>query len=360
MKLLRIIAILLVLGALGVGGAYFAGYLKPANEEEEMARFLDTVTRRDIRSDLMLSGEIVPAVQVEVKSEVGGKVKQIHVNAGQSVKKGELLLTVDDTDLLTERESALKDIEGAQLVVDKNRGNYERARALFDENLISKEVFANLKADLDIAENTLEKSESRLKELDDRLRKTRIEAPTDGTVLDILVDEGQVVVPAASVNAGTALLTVADLDTLLINSHVNQMDAGKLAVGSRIEIRRRPGQEPATARIEHIAPLATVKNNIKGFAIEALIETSQPDLKPGMSVAMKLPVARSDDVLAIPIGAVFRDEDEEVVYVRKGSETERRRVRIGLTNYSYAEVVDGLSEGEEVFLVNPNALGAKS
>jgi len=359
MKILRIIVVLLVLAGAGAGAAYYFELLPGGGSDDAMEGLVETVQRRDIKSEITLTGEIVPAVQVEVKSEVGGKVKEIHVFAGQVVSKGDLLMVIDDTELLTEKAGAETEIEGAELLVEKNRGNYERARKLFEEKLISKEVFANLEADLAIAENTLEKAESRLQIIQDKLRKTRIESPADGTVLSVLVNEGQVVVSAASVNSGTPLLQVADLSRLLINSHVNQMDAPKVDVGSEMQIRRRPGQSPALARVEFVAPLATVKNNIKGFELQALIQTQDTELKPGMSVAMQVPVARSNDALAVPVGAVFRDNDEEIVYVRNGNQTEKRKVRLGITNYSYAEVVDGLAEGEEVLLVRPTSLTAK-
>src|SRR5690606_9535612 len=113
-------------------------------------------------------------------AEVGGKIRKIHVEIGQFVEKGGLLVTIDDTDLLTEKAAAETEIEGAQLAVDKNRGNYERARSLHDQKLISKEVFANLEADLAISANTLEKAKSRLQIVMDRLNKTQITAPVDG------------------------------------------------------------------------------------------------------------------------------------------------------------------------------------
>jgi len=67
---------------------------------------------------------------------------------------------------------------------------------------------------------------------------------------------------------------------------------------------------------------------------------------------------------AVPVDPVVADgvsdDDEEVVYVRKGNQTERRKVRLGVSNYSYAEIVDGLQEGEEVLLVKPASLSGKS
>jgi len=330
-------------------------------EKEDKPDMVAKAERRDIESNLLLTGEVTAAFQVPIKAEVGGKVKKIHATIGQKVPKGGLLAEIDDTDLLTEKSSALTDIAGAQLAVDKNRGNTERARALYKEKLISKEVFANLEADLAISENTLAKSRSRLQTVEDKLSKTKIVAPADGTVLDTLVIEGQVVVAAASVNSGTEIMTFADLSQLLINSHVNQVDAPRLIPGQEVEVNMSDSSgDPIRAHIEFIAPLALVKNNIKGFEVHALIEENDGRLKPGMSVSMNVPVGKADGAVSVPVSAIFKENKQAVVYVRKGDTTEKRNVTVGVTNLSFVEIKSGVSEGEEILLVEPTLAPAKS
>jgi RND family efflux transporter MFP subunit len=338
--------------------AAWQGWLHlPAAKSEASENPTATATVDDVEPKLLLSGEITPAFQVEVKSEVGGKVKKISVVPGQTVSKGDELATIDDTDLLNEKASAQTEIDGAQLAVAKTRGNYDRARALFDQKLISKEVFANLEADFKISENTLEKAQRKLQTVDDKLSKTRILSPGTGTILDVNVNEGQVVVGAASVNSGTVLLLFADLSRLLINAHVNQMDAGRLTVGQEMTIRFSDDEaDKIKASIEFIAPIATVKNNIKGFEVQALIQDNQNRLKPGMSVSMDVPVGHANKVVTVPVAAVFKEKDQKVVYVRKGAEVQRRVVSVGLTDMSRAEIKSGLEEGEEILLVDPSAI----
>lgn len=354
--------VLVAVAAVGGGGWFVLGGHVAADAKDAVpASLLATAERRDLSSKLLLSGEVQPATLQIVKPEVGGKVKQVAVTVGQHVKKGDLLAVIDDTDLQTEKRSAETAIEGAQLAADKDRGNYERAKELFDEKLISKEVYANLKADLEISENALLKSQSQLHAVEDKLAKTRIVAPFDGTVLDIGVTEGEVVTAAASVNSGTELMKFAELSRLLIVTHVNQMDVGKLTNGAEVSVNMQGDDANAVkARIEFVAPLATVKNNIKGFEVQALIEDSQSPLKPGMSVSMNVPVGAAKRAISVPIAAVFKQDNDRVVYVRKGDKTERRKVSVGLTTMSYAEITSGLDEGEEILLVEPAALAAKS
>jgi len=351
---------------LALAGGAGAGYYFWSKQEEEKkaailpANLIAKAEIRDIDSRLPLTGEIAPAFSIEIKSEISGRVKAIHVETGMTVQRGTPLVTIDDKDLLTEKSAALTEIEGAQIEVEKRKGNFERARALFEEKLISKEVFANLEADWRIAENNLIKARSKLQTVEDRLSKTRILAPADGTVLNINVREGQVVVGATSVNAGTVLLNFADLSQLIIQTHVNQLDIGKIKVGDILKVKVQGSDTSLIpARVEFIAPVATVKNNIKGFAVEAVILEKNEQLKPGMSVSMHLPLGRAKDAVSVPIAAVFADEDgEKFVYVRRGGQNERRQVTVGITNFSFAEIKSGLEPGEEILLVEPRNLPA--
>jgi RND family efflux transporter MFP subunit len=302
----------------------------------------------------MLTGEIAPAFQMDLKSEVGGKVKAINVEAGQFVKKGDVLVVVDDTDLLIQKASAETEVYGAELQMQKTKGNFERAEKLFEAKLISKEVYANLKADYEIVQNSLKKAKSSLDSVKDKLSKTKILAPADGTILDVLVIPGQVIIAAASVNSGSSLITFADLSKLIINGHINQMDVAKVSVGHEISVSvNQEHGKKFKAKVDFIAPLATVKNNLKGFEMQATVVNPDDSLKPGINVRMTIPVASANNALSVPISAVFTENDERVVYVRRGEATMRRKVTVGVTDLSHAEITSGLQEGEEILLIDP-------
>lgn len=355
----RIFLVLILIVGLVLGGLWFSTGRSNSETAEEQRNMTTTAELRDIQNSLLLTGEIKPAFIVDVKPEVGGKVKKINVVPGQAVKKGDLLAVIDDTDLLTEKKSALTDIEGAELSVKKIRGNYERAKALFEQKLISKEVNDNLQSDFAIAENTLDKAKSRLQIVQDKLNKTQILAPADGTVLDVPVNEGQVVVAAASVNAGTVLMSFADLSRLMIFSQVNQIDAQQLSVGQGIDVTLfEMADKPVKATIERIAPIAKVVNNIKGFEMRALITENDGRMKPGMSVSMSVPIAVASQAVSIPVSAVFRENRDNIVYVRAGDKTEKRKVIIGINDLSNTEIKSGIQAGEQILLVPPS--GSKS
>jgi len=343
------------------GTAYYQGW-PPFSQFEKKEDFPTAKARRaDIAPELTLAGEVKPSLQVDVKPEIGGKIRRIHVTPGQSVKKGDLLVTIDDTDLLNERAAAETEIEGARLTMSKSKGNFDRARQLHERRLLSEEEFVNMMADFRIEENGLDKALRRRQTVDDRLSKTRVLAPFDGTVLEIPVSEGQVVVGAASVNSGTSLMTFADLSSLLIISQVNQLDASKISLGQEL-ILKSPDSDQATAsaKIHFIAPLATVKNNIKGFEVRGLIDRNEAGLKPGVSVSVRLPLPKASDIVTVPLTAIFENRGLKVAYVLEGGNPVRREVTVGAIDANAAEIQSGIREGEDVLLVEPPDLSKKA
>lgn len=353
----KVVAAVLLLVCLGSAWLYFGKGLKVAgdNGEEAPANYVATAEKRDIEFNITVSGDVTPATQLEVKSEVGGRVIKIYAVPGQEVKTGDPLVDIDDTDLLSEKSSVTTEIDGAQLEVDKTRRNFERSKELYEAKLISREVYDNLASDLAIAENSLLKAERRLQIVEDKLRKTRIFAPTEGTVLSVNVTEGQVVIPAASVNSGTTLMSIADLSRLRVDTHVNQVDVAKLRLDQQVGLTGETVKDAkVTARIVFVAPVASVKNNVKGFEVVAEIDNPDPRLRPGMTVLMDVPVANAKAVVAVPISAIFKSGSESVVYVVNGETTEKRPVEVGVSDLEYAEIRSGLQTGETILLVRPN------
>lgn len=355
--------ILLAMAALAGGGWYaFKDKLPNAKSEAVAANSLTAVAeKRDLDFSVEISGDVTPAFQLDVKPEVGGKLKALHVTPGQSVKEGELLVEIDDTDLLTEKGSAETEIEGAKLAMEKVKKNFERSRELYEQKLISREVFDNLSAEYHISENGLVKAQRKLQLVTDKLAKTRVTAPTEGTVLTVPVIEGQVVIAAASVNSGTTLMTIANLSKLLVETHINQVDVAKLELNQDVKLRAESLKDlELEATISFIAPVATVRNNVKGFQVQALIEKPSERLRPGMTVNMSIPIAAASDAISVPISAVFKGEGKKkVIYVRNGEITEQREVKIGVTNTDFAQIIKGVEEGEEVLLVEPHRAGQK-
>lgn len=356
---------LVVVAVLAGGGWYYwkKSPQKIAQENAVPERYLATAELRDIDFSVEVSGEVAPANQLDVKPEVGGKIRVLHVEPGDVVKAGQLLVEIDDRDLLSEKESVMTEIDGARLTVEKNRRNYERGKELFESKLISQEVIDNLNSDYQIADNGLAKAQRRLQIVEDRISKTRVVSPMDGTVLTVPVIAGQVVIGAASVNSGTTLMNIANLNRLLVDTHVNQVDVARLALDQTVRLRAESLKDlDIEAKISFIAPVATVRNNVKGFTLQAAIDKPSPRLRPGMTVHMQVPIAHAADAVSVPVEAVFRGEGgSRVVWVvgPDGEAPERREVKIGVSSVEHAQILKGVREGEQIMLIEPDGAVSK-
>jgi HlyD family secretion protein len=327
------------------------------------------VSVRDISFAISAAGEITPAEQVSVRPEVSGRIDKLPVDIGDKVKKGDVLFTLDDTDLQTEKSQRQIEIEGAKLLVttaqlamEKNDMTFMRNKDLFAQKLVSKETFDNNRIEVEtsknglaISQNNLARSQSALQVVEDKLTKTKIVAPFDCTVLTRPVSVGQAVSGASGVNSGTEVLTVADLSELIINAHINQADVTRLAVNQKVQIgvEAVPGLK-LFGRLDRIAPQATIKNGIKGFSTRIIVKNDETTgVRPGMTANLTIPLQSADNVIAIPLAAVFTDKGERFAYVRAGGGFARVPIQIGVSDYDFAEVIKGLVGGETVSLVTP-------
>jgi HlyD family secretion protein len=358
----KVVLILVILGAAGYGGLHFYNkWLIAQAAAAAPSRLTSAVAEtRNIRFAVSAAGEIGPAEQVSVRPEVNGKISELPVDIGDTVKKGQSLFTLDDHDLQIERESQEKDIERARLEMGQAERNFTRADQLYREHLISQEVYEDVKTQFELSKNSLGRAEKTLDLVKERISKTRIVAPFDCTVLTRPVSAGQAVSGSGGFNSGTEVLTIADLHEMIINAHINQADVTRLKTGLDVEVVvEAVAGLTVTGRVQRVAPQATMKNNIKGFAARILLKDVDHRVRPGMTANIKIPVASADNVVSVPLAAIFSEPNpqsqqvERFVYVRKGESIEKRQVQIGVSDYFFAEVEKGLSAGEIVMLEEP-------
>ncbi|PAW76889.1 MAG: hypothetical protein B9S32_13245 [Verrucomicrobia bacterium Tous-C9LFEB] len=319
------------------------------------------VERRTINATIKSAGDVAPAPerQVEIKAEVSAKIRSIKVIIGQKIKKGDLLIELDDKDLLTSKSTADIQVEGTKVSLNRSQRNFERAQKLYDRKLLSQEEYENARSERDSSKNDFDKAQSNLQQVLDQLSKTKILAPIDSTVLTIPVVEGQVAIAAASVNSGTSLMTVADLSKMNISAHINQVDIAKIHLQEKVDIAvdSLPGVK-MTGIVYLISPIAVIKNNVKGFTVNIAIQNLDARVRPGMTANVTFPVITLPNALSLPISAIFtEDDDQKVVYIQPvdpKAAAIRKPIEIGVTNFDLAEIKSGVKEGEAVLLTRPS------
>jgi HlyD family secretion protein len=376
-----------------------------------------TVEPRSIAFAISVAGEIGPAEQVSVRPEVNGRISELPVDIGDRVKKGELLFSLDDKDLQIELETRKTSISSANLEIQKAKQDMDvadlnveqqlrqtallrsklelqkakddrgRNKMLFDDKLISKEFMQTADTIHDLALNAVAQAERNLQlsterirkatnrattnfELatnavlqarrtlemtEDRLSKTRIVAPFDCTVLTRPISAvGQSVSGSGGFNSGTEVLTIANLSEMIIDAHVNQADITRLTRGMEVNVAVEAVIGlTVKGKVERIAPKATIRNGIKGFSARIRLTEIDPQIQPGMTAKISIPVVSAENALSIPLAAVFTEQDGRYVYVVKDGTFEQRAVTVGVSDYRFAEVVSGLENGETVSLEMP-------
>ncbi|MBI4659060.1 MAG: efflux RND transporter periplasmic adaptor subunit [Verrucomicrobia bacterium] len=350
----------IVIAVVAVGGGYWALQnwpdLKP--DTDTPANLADRATtavveHRSIQFKVTAAGEIGPAEQVSVRPEINGRIEVLNVDIGDRAKKGDILFTLDDSDLQIEKQSRETEIEGARLQLDKGARNFERSKELFEAELISKELYEDTKTEYELAKNALDRAQKNLSLLEDRLKKTKVEAPFDCTVLTRPVSVGQAVSGSGGFNSGTEVLTIADLGNMIVNAHVNQADVTRLSTGQEVEIMVEsvPGLS-LRGVVERVAPQSTIKNSVKGYPARIRINEKDidPRVRPGMTAHLSIPVASSENAVAVPLAAVFTEQGERFALVNRDGTFQKQAIQIGIADYDYAEVLTGLQAGDIVSL----------
>lgn len=325
------------------------------------AALVVNVKRGNLALDILETGKVEAREKVELKSKVAGQATQVLVEEGAQVKKGQLLLVLDPTDY--QREVARAEAEVAQaraavafakIVLDRKAAGVAAKVLAVDELDAAKHALTEKEISVRLAHVALGAAQ-------DRLRYTKIASPMDGTVIQRGLEPGEVVTPGVeSTFDGKALLTVADLATLVVKIDLNQIDVAKVRLGqtATLTLDAIPGKT-YDAKVTKIAP-ASVRpqgREVDVFPVEAELALVDGLIKPGMTADVRIRIEEKPGVLSLPIEAVVEEKGKSsvsrVVDGPDGKQTtEKVEVEIGARNDREVEVVRGLDEGSRV-LINP-------
>jgi HlyD family secretion protein/macrolide-specific efflux system membrane fusion protein len=345
-----------ILAVLGTGGFY-------AQRSRATAKPIDpsllvTVTKKSLDVEIFETGRIAPREKADIKSKVAGTVQNVFVQEGATVKKGDVLLVLDPTDYQRDLEKAEADIASASAALDFATLSRERSERGVKEGIAPTSELLQTQHDERAKGLAIKTAEVQKHISQDRLFYTRITAPISGTVIARNIEPGEAVIPGAQATMdGKALMTVADLSSLLVKVNLNQIDVAKVAVGrtATLTLDALPGKT-YEAKITKVAP-ASVKVTGKDqevFPVEALLE--QPDglVKPGMTADVRVHLDSKPNVLVLPLEAVVKESGKSFItkVVDDGpNKTKQEKVEVttGLRNDHEVEVT-GVPEGTKVML----------
>jgi len=338
----------------------------------------------DLTITLKSPGEAVTDRRVTVKSEVSGIVKSLLTRESQPVRKGDMLLELDDKEYKLDLESAEADrlqnlselllekqfseSEGESLPAVQEKMyraevEYERARISYREGKISEEEFqeaykrfemaliesGEMKEEIMAAAKGLSQSEIRVKKARMDLEKTKITAPFSGVVFGIKVS------PSEHLPANSELFSLVNLDRIQVHAKVLESEVGKIKAGRNASLRFSSYPDQVfRGRVAAVSPVINPEDRSCNVIVD--VDNPRQEIKPGMHAEVELVTEIHQNKLLVPQDAVLTREGRKLVFVVEEGLAKWRYVQVGLENEDFAEILpseratEGVREGEAVII----------
>jgi HlyD family secretion protein len=382
----------------------------------------EAIRSRDLEAIVSASGTIQPKRQVNISANTMGKVTRLAVEEGQRVKAGQFLLEIDPRSLAGQLErgeasiaaaqSSLQQgrtaVESANINLDLARTNLKRQQELWKDGLTTKESLERAQNDLAAREADLRAREQEIKTREQQIKQEQaslattkynlsqviISAPMDGLITRRNIEEGETAVVGTMNNAGTVLLTIADMSVLEAEIEVDETDIPDVALGqvAKVTIDAVPNRE-FKGRVTEIAnsPIQSSTNTTgqrqaTTFRVVVTIDEAVPEVRPGFTCTAEITTATKKNVVSVPIQALtVRDllytnagqlvreppprrkrsaEDETATRVETPEGHERKEtegvflfkdgkavftpLKTGIAGEQYFEVTEGLKASDQV------------
>ncbi|MXY51960.1 MAG: efflux RND transporter periplasmic adaptor subunit [Gammaproteobacteria bacterium] len=314
-------------------------------EEEQVALYQSApVQRRNITVAVEAAGVIEPVKTVEVKSKASGEILELPVDTGDFVEAGTLLARIDRRVLNNSLEQAKASLEVAKARQANTQSQLDRIVRLYEQESLSKVDYEQSLLEHATARSEVVRGEIQVENATIQLEDADVNSPIAGTVIERLVEQGQVISsPLGDVGGGTLLMQMADLSRVQVRMLVDEIDIGKVQPGTiaEVNVAAYPNR-PFEGEIVKVEPQAVAEQNVTMFPVLIELENREGLLKPGMNAEVEVVMARRESVMAIPTAALRTPKDIHVA----GSV-------LGLD----AEAVDGMLDASPV-LAGDRAPGA--
>jgi membrane fusion protein, multidrug efflux system len=281
-----------------------------------------------LENKLVVTGSILANESLELKSEVSGKITGIYFREGKHVRKGEILVQINDEEIRAQLEKQKHNIK-------LNEDNEFRQRKLLEKDAISQEEYDN-------ALNRLNTTISDVKVLESQLDKSRIVAPFDGTIGLRYVSSGAYISPATTI-ATLYSVNPAKLEFSVPARYSTQVSPGK-KVFFKVENDERVWQGDVYAVEPQIDP------NTRTLKIRALADNKQGALLPGQFVRVDLILETTDNALLIPTQAIIQEMEGPKVFVSRNGKAASVSVTTGIRTESELEILSGLQAGDTLIV----------
>jgi RND family efflux transporter MFP subunit len=383
-----------ILGVLVAGGAIVAARGKDKSEGPKEPPFrIGKVQAEDLQVSVREVGVVDPVTKVDVKSPVSGRVLGLKVREGAVVRVGDVLAEIEpDVNQAQSLSDVQSGVTDSRIRLQDAERDLANQKALFESGLIGRDALRIVQNRRDLAAQALRAAQMRFQIVQDRgipisgnssSQRARVTSPMNGVIIKKGVELGQTVTSGvSSFNEGTALFTVADLQSLIIRVNLNEVDIAKVAVGQpvRVTLDAYP-QKVFTGKVTFVSPAADLVEKIKVFKVEIGLDELGEHFRTGMSANVEILGEKRDKAVSIPLEALQRREGETISYrlkanlkpqqiaaAREGLAGRNKfiwlsdhwkeyfdvvPVKAGIATLERVEIVAGLKPGDQVSLEDP-------
>ena len=348
--------ILAALAVIAVLATFVYLFKKSRPEEEsynELAATVGTVQRTTV-----VTGKIEPRNEVNIKPQINGIISELCKQAGEQVKAGDVIAKLRVIPDMNSLSSAQSRVRLAEINLKQAKTNYEREKALYDKELVSAEdydqvlqAYNQAKEEKDAAQESLEVIRDGVASSNATGSSTLVRSTITGLILDIPVKVGNSVIQANTLNDGTTVATVANMNDLIFDGDIDETEVGSLSEGMPMTISIGALQNYSfDATLEYISPKAVENNGTNQFEIKAAVVVPEDRMiRSGYSANAEIVLETAEDVLLIQESALEFEGDSTFVYLKTAEKQyERTAVSTGLSDGVQIEIKKGLKEGDVV------------
>ena len=344
-------------------GAYYVYQLSHKKKPEDLYR-LQPVTMGDIEQNVTANGTINPVTLVNVGTQVSGRVKKIYADYNDQVKKGQILLELEDELFKAQIAQSVGNVKNNEASLELAKANEARMRSLFEKEYVSKQELDQSVQALKSAEAQLSTTKAQLKRDQTNYGYSIIKSPVAGVVVDRVVDVGQTV--AASLQTPTLFKIAQDLSKMQIDTSFAEADIGRIQVGqvAKFNVDAFPNTN-FEGVVKQIRLNPTNTANVVTYDIVISMDNPDQKLLPGMTAYVNITFAKHDNVLLVPNAALrYRPKNEDTmmalkkedkkmdkpkaeddglargkVYILKDNKPQMVRVKTSITNGKFTEII---------------------
>lgn len=300
-----------------------------------------------LQNQAVINGKLEAVQTASVVSKVTGKVREVKVDVGVGVKKGQVLMNLEADDLQANIEVVRSALDSAQIAHDLAAKNYERGKALLASGALSQASFD------DNYEGAYRKTEAALRSARANLEKARIayedtfiKAPFSGVITARSVNPGEIVLPQAPV------ISMVNLDQVLVKLGVGESQINQLKTGQTAEVTVAAASPKVfIGTITAISPAADLQT--KAYTVKIQVDNPRHILKPGMFAEVKMK-AQPEKGLLLPKTALINEAGNSCsVFIVENGKAEKRKLLLGSSDQQNTMVLSGLKEGETAILAAP-------